>query len=76
MIYIYGSHLTNAHIIAYYILFIPRYTLRIAPPIFLSTKIFPLLETHILSTPILRPSKMNTRALSYIGPKLCNSLPY
>ena len=78
-VYIYGSHLTNAQIIAYYIgylLFISRYTLRIAPPISLSTKIFPLLETHILSTPILRPSKMNIRALSYIGPKLCNSLPY
>ena len=26
--------------------------------------------SHLLSTPILRPSKMNTRALSYIGPKL------
>ena len=49
MIYIYGSHLTNAQIIAYYILFIHRYTLRIAPPIFLSTKIFPLLETmHLI----------------------------
>ena len=31
--------------------------------------------SHLLSTPILRPSKMNTRALSYIGPKLWNSLP-
>ena len=30
--------------------------------------------SHILSTPILRPS--NTRALSYIGPKLWNSFPY
>ena len=31
--------------------------------------------SHLLSTPILRPSKINTRALSYIGPKLWNSLP-
>ena len=31
--------------------------------------------SHLLSTPILRTSKMNTRALSYIGPKLWNSLP-
>ena len=32
---------------------------------------------HLLSTLILRSSKMNTRALSYIGPKLWNSrLPY
>ena len=30
---------------------------------------------HLISTPILRPSKMNNRALSYIGPKLWNSLP-
>ena len=31
--------------------------------------------SHLLSTAILRPSKMNTWALSYIGPKLWNSLP-
>ena len=31
--------------------------------------------SHFLSTPILHPSKMNTRALSYIGSKLLNSLP-
>ena len=31
--------------------------------------------SHILSTPILHPSKMNTRALRYIGPKLWNSPP-
>ena len=30
---------------------------------------------YLLYTPILRPSKMNTRALSYIGPMLWNSLP-
>ena len=33
--YLHGSHLTNALLIAYYLLFIPQYTLRIAPPIFL-----------------------------------------
>ena len=33
--YLHGSHLTNALFIAYYILFIPQYTLQIAPPIFL-----------------------------------------
>ena len=33
--YLHGSHLTNALLIVYYILFIPQYTLRIAPPIFL-----------------------------------------
>ena len=32
-------------------------------------------ESHFLSTPFLHPSKMNTRELSYIGPKLWNSLP-
>ena len=32
---IFGSHLTNAMLIAYYLLFIPQYTLRIASPIFL-----------------------------------------
>ena len=32
-------------------------------------------ESHFLSTPIHHPSKMNTRALSYIGPKLWNSHP-
>ena len=31
--------------------------------------------SHLLSTPILHPTKMNTRALSYISPKLWNSLP-
>ena len=32
---------------------------------------------YIFVKPILRPSIMNTRALSYIGPKLWNSLlPY
>ena len=31
--------------------------------------------SHLLFTPILNPSKMNTRALSYIGPKLWNSFP-
>ena len=31
-------------------------------------------SSHLLS-PILRPSEINTRALSYIGPKLWNSLP-
>ena len=30
---------------------------------------------HLLSTPILHPSKINTLALSYIGPKLWNSFP-
>ena len=30
---------------------------------------------HFLSTPILRPSKIKTRALSYIGPKILNSRP-
>ena len=33
--YLHGSHLTNALLIAHYILFIPQYTLQIAPPIFL-----------------------------------------
>ena len=32
-------------------------------------------ESHFLSIPILHSSKMNTRVLSYIGPKLWNSLP-
>ena len=31
--------------------------------------------SHLLSTLILRPSKMNTRSLSYIGHNLWNSLP-
>ena len=31
--------------------------------------------SHLLSTTFLHPSKNNTRALSYIGPKLWNSLP-
>ena len=31
--------------------------------------------SHLLSTLILLPSKMNTRVLSYIGPKLWNPLP-
>ena len=31
--------------------------------------------SHLLSTPTICPSKMNARALSYIGPKLWNSLP-
>ena len=30
---------------------------------------------HLLSTPILRPSKIITRVLSYIGPKIWNLLP-
>ena len=31
--------------------------------------------SHLLSATILHPSKINTRALSYIGPKLWNSFP-
>ena len=30
--------------------------------------------SHLPSTPIIRPSKLNTRELTYIGPKLWNSL--
>ena len=33
--YLHGSHLTNDLLIAYYLLFIPQYTLQIAPHIFL-----------------------------------------
>ena len=32
-------------------------------------------EYHLLSTSIIHSSKMNTRVLSYIGHKLCKSLP-
>ena len=42
-------------------------------PSLFSIYLYPL--PSIISTPILSPSKMNTRALSYIGPKLWNSLP-
>ena len=33
--YLHGSHITNSMLIAYYILFIHRYILRITPPVFL-----------------------------------------
>ena len=61
-------------------MFITQYTLRIAPPIFLlrvQRASLPSLintESHFISTLILHPSKINIRALSYISPKLWNSL--
>ena len=71
-------------------MFVPQYTLSLFPPISDSPLDSPLLiPSHIsynvnslnhtsrhLSTPILRPSKINYRAFRYIGLNIWNSRSY
>ena len=75
--YLPSFHLTNASFIAYIILFISQYILRYISVSLVQLSSLPSLSnhaSHLLSTSILRPSKMNNQTLSFIGPNLWNSL--